>query len=264
MSQLFNARRFRLLFVKTLLERPVQTFGVAALLLILAFMLYVVAKSLSGFNAAQNLTFIWGLTGGSFFLASFVFGYFNSNAIGSSFLTLPASYFEKWLCGILIAGVLYPVVFLLFYRLIDTGFVAAYHHSLDPASPFYRQQYESVFTFNMNGFLAWKVYPMFFALTGSMFIGALYFNKAALIKTAVAVCVVCLGTVGINWLIADFFFNNVNGLVPFDRIILAVGKEEGTVSLPSGVQSFFFYSICYVLPAILWLLALARLKEKEF
>lgn len=264
MSQLFNAKRFGLLFKKTLLERPIQTFGITGLLLTLALMLYVIAKSLSGFGAAQNLTFIWGLEGGSFFLASFVFGYFSSNAIGSSYLTLPASYFEKWLCGVLIAGVLYPAIFLVFYHLMDIGFVASYHNGLDPASPFYKQQYESVYAFNMNGFLAWKVYPMFFFFTGTMFVGALYFNKAALIKTAIVVCVVCLGTVGVNWLMASLFFNNVNGMVPFDRISLAVGKDEATVGLPSGIQNIFYYSICYIIPAILWLLPLSRLKEKEF
>src|SRR3954470_1824611 len=142
MNNTFNIKRFSLLFKKTIVERPVQTIGVTVLLLLLSFILYVAAKKLSGFGAAQNLTFIWGLSGGGFFLASFVFGYFSTNASGSSYLTLPASYFEKWLCGILIAGVLYPFIFLLFYHLVDVSFVASYHNSLDPASPFYKQEYE--------------------------------------------------------------------------------------------------------------------------
>src|ERR1700693_5493341 len=123
MNNTFNAKRFGRLAKKTLLERPVQMFGFTALLLALVLILYVVAKTLSGFSAAQNLTFIWGLPGGSFFLASFVFGYFSSNAGGSSFLTLPASQFEKWLTGVLIAGILYPLIFLIFYRVIDSSFV---------------------------------------------------------------------------------------------------------------------------------------------
>ncbi|MEP6682193.1 MAG: hypothetical protein ABJA35_02995, partial [Parafilimonas sp.] len=142
MSNTFNAKRFWRLFKKTLLERPIQMFGLTALLLTLVLILYVVAKQLSGFGAAQNLSFIWGLPGGSFILASFVFGYFSSNASGSSFLTLPASHFEKWLSGVLIVGILYPVIFLLFYHLIDVSFVTLYHNSLDTSSPFYKEQYE--------------------------------------------------------------------------------------------------------------------------
>src|SRR3954467_10100626 len=140
MNNTFNIKRFGFLFKKTVLERPIQTVGVMGLLLVLSLILYTVVKKLVGFNAAQNLTFIWGLSGGGFFLASFVFGYFSTNASGSSYLTLPASYFEKWLCGILIAGVLYPLVFLVFYHLMDMAFVAAYHNSLDPTSVFYKQQ----------------------------------------------------------------------------------------------------------------------------
>src|ERR1700759_4563749 len=108
MNDIFNIKRFALLFKKTIAERPVQNVGVTGLLLVLSFILYVVAKKLAGFGPAQNLTFIWGLAGGGFFLASFVFGYFGTNASGSSYLTLPVSFLEKWLCSILIAGIFYP------------------------------------------------------------------------------------------------------------------------------------------------------------
>ena len=66
-----------------------------------------------------------------------------------------------------------PAIFLLFYHLLDIGFVAAYHNSLDPNSLFYKQQYESVYTFDLNGRIAWKVYAMFLLLTGAMLTGAL-------------------------------------------------------------------------------------------
>lgn len=264
MNNTFNLKRFGLLFKKTLLERPVQTFGVTALLLALVLMLYVIAKSLAGFNAAQNLAFIWGLPGGSFFLASFVFGYFNSNASGTSYLTLPASYFEKWLCGILIAGILYPLIFLLFYRGMDSGFVALYHNSLDPASPFYKQMYEGVYAFDINGIIAWKVYAMFFFLTGAMLIGALYFNKTAFIKTAIVICILCITAFGLNWLLAKFFFGAINDAWPFDHVAIPVGKEEGSIILPAATQRIFYYSLWYIMPAILWLLSLVRLREKEF
>jgi hypothetical protein len=97
MSNTFSTQRFALLFKKTIVERPVQTIGVTVLLLVLSLILYVATKELADFDAAQNLTFIWGFAGGSFFLASFAFGYFSTNASGTSYLTLPVSYFEKWL-----------------------------------------------------------------------------------------------------------------------------------------------------------------------
>src|SRR5580693_6161311 len=102
MNNLFNAKRFWFLFKKTLLERPVQLFGFTALILAIVLIIYAVCKSQIGFIAAQNFSFIWGLAGGGCFLSSFIYSYFSSNASGSSFLTLPASSFEKWLCGVLI------------------------------------------------------------------------------------------------------------------------------------------------------------------
>jgi len=264
MNNTFNIKRFGLLFKKTILEKPIQTIGVTGLLLILSLILYTVAKRLSGFNAAQNLTFIWGLSGGGFFLASLVFGYFSTNASGSSYLTLPASYFEKWLCGILIAGVLYPFIFLIFYHFFDVGFVTLYHNSLDPSSPFYKQEYEAVDTFNLNSILAWKVYVMFFFLTGAMFIGAFYFDKIAFIKTGILICIFCIGIYGLNWFIAKMFFGNINDAGVFNHVTVPVGKEEGSIILPSNIQNIYYYSIWYVLPFILWLLSLTRLKEKEF
>lgn len=264
MNNTFSLKRFGFLFKKVILERPMQIIGVMVLLLILSLILYAVAKRLAGFNAAQNLTFIWGLSGGGFLLASFVFGYFSTNASGASYLTLPASYFEKWLCGILIVGVIYPFIFLLFYHLVDISFVASYHNSIDPSSPFYKEQYDAVDSFDINSIIAWKVYVMFFFLTGSMFIGSFYFNKIAFIKTGILICIFCISIYGLNWLIAKMFFGNINDAGVFNHVTIPVGNEEGSIILPSNIQNIFYYSIWYVLPAILWLLSLTRLKEKEF
>lgn len=266
MNNTFNIKRFGLLLKKTIAERPVQTIGVTVLLLLLSFILYVLAKKFSGFGAAQSLTFIWGLSGGGFFLASFVFGYFSNNASGSSYLTLPASYFEKWLCGILIVGVLYPLIFLIFYHLMDVAFVAAYHNSLDPTSIFYKQQYDSVFVFDENGIIAWKVYSLFLTLSGAMLTSALYFNKIPFIKTGITICIIFFLIFGLNWLIAVFLFNNVslNDAGPYDHVTIAVGRAAGTLILPSNLENFFHYSIAFVIPAIFWILPLSRLKEKEF
>jgi hypothetical protein len=77
MNDTFSLKRFGLLLKKTIIERPTQTIGVTVLLLILSLTLYIFAKNIFGFHTAQNLTFVWGLTGGGLFLASFVFNYFN-------------------------------------------------------------------------------------------------------------------------------------------------------------------------------------------
>jgi hypothetical protein len=264
MNNTFNAKRFRLLVIKTLLEKPAQMFGFTGMLLALVLILYVVVKTLSGFDMAQRISFFVGLAGGSFFLASFVFGYFSSNASGSSFLTLPASHFEKWLCGVLISGILYPLLFLLFFRMIDSSFVALYHNSLDTASPFYKQQYESVYLFDLNGIIAGNVYIMFFIYTGAMLTGSLYFNKLAIIRVALVLCALFITIFGLNWLMAIGLFGTINDAAPFNHVTIPAGKEEGSIGLPSGIANIFKYSLFYFIPAIIWLLSFTRLREKEF
>jgi hypothetical protein len=264
MNDLFSAKRFVWFFKKTIAERPLQTAGAVGVLLVLSFITYVVAKKFMDFAPAQNLTFMWGLTGGGFFLSSFVFGYFGSNASGSSYLTLPVSFFEKWLCAILIAGILYPFIFLLFYHLMDAAFVAAFHRGLDPNSIFYKREYESVYTFNLTGLLARKVYSLFLLLAGCMLTGSLYFNKIPFIKTGIAICAAIFIIFGTNWLLAIALFNNVAGVGPYDHVEIFVGKDTAALILPARVERFFYIGVEYAMPGVLWFLPLLRLREKEF
>ena len=257
-------KRFGLLLNKTFRERPMQIFVFPGLMLTLVLILYVLIKALSGFDMAQRISFFVGLVGGSFFLASFVFGYFSSNASGSSFLSLPASHFEKWLCGVLIAGIFYPVVFLIFYYGIDTGFVALYHNNLDPASPFYKQAYESVYRFDLDGVVARNVYILFFIYTGAMLLGSLYFNKVSVIKTAVALCIICLVIFGTNWLFATMLFGNIEEASPFHGVALLAGNDVGSIELPADIAEICKYVFFYVMPATFWILSFTHLREKEF
>jgi hypothetical protein len=264
MNNTFNAKRFGLLFKKILLERPMQMFGFTGLILAIVLILYAVVKSFGGFGSAQNISFIWGLAGGGCFLASFIFAYFSSAASGSSYLTLPASHFEKWLCGILIAGILYPLIFMLFYRAMDASFVTLYHNSLDPGSPFYKQQYESVYLFPFDGTVAEKVYPVFLFLSGAMLLGSLYFNKVSFIKVAITICVLFIGGFALNWFLGMLFLGNITDAVQFHHVTIPVKKGEGSVESPKAAATIYFYSILYVIPLLLWATAYIRLREKEF
>jgi hypothetical protein len=264
MNDIFSVKRFGLLLKKTLFERPIQFFGYTGLMLLFIFIVYAFVKSQIGFQPAQNLSFIWGLAGGGCFLASFVFSHFSSNASGSSFLTLPASTFEKWLCGAVIAGVLYPLVFLIFFRIMDISFVAIYHNHLDPGSPSYKTQYNSVYIFPLNGLVAGRVFPMFVFLAGAMMVGSLYFNKVSFIKVAIAICLVMVTGFSLNWAIARIFFGNINDAGPFNHVTIPVGKEEGFLELPKTMANIYFYFFVYIIPAVLWLISYIRLREKEF
>ncbi len=264
MNNTFNIKRFAWLFKKTLLERPVQLLGLTGLTLVVVLLFYAICKNLIGFEEAQNASFIFGFVGGGSFLAAFVFNYFSSNASGSSYLTLPASSFEKWLCGVLISGVIFTLMFLVFYRIMDTTFVEIYHKSLDPKGPFYKEMYSSVNIFPYNGFVASKAFMMFVNFTTAMLVGALYFNKAAFIKVALIVCGLFIAGTFLNGLMAKAVFDNVNRALPYYGVFIQVGKEFGKIVLPSYASKVVDICILYIVPAVLLVTAYLRLREKEF
>ena len=264
MNNTFSMPRFAQLLKKTLLERPMQLLGLSALALTVVFFTYALVKSLVGFVEAQDLSFILGLIGGGCFLASFVFNYFSSNAMGTSFLTLPASHFEKWLCAVFISGVLYVLVFLLFFRFIDIIFVGIYHRGLDPQGPFYKQLYEQVQLFPYDGFAANKASTMFVNFAGAMLVGCLYFNKAGLIKVGLLIAAVWFGAYLVNLVIARAMINNVQNAMPYFFVWIKMDTGEGRIELPAKMMQIVKILIQYIIPASLWLLAFLRLKEKEF
>jgi len=149
-------------------------------------------------------------------------------------------------------------------RYFNSRFVAIFHNSLDPASPFYKEQFESVYIFDFNGFVAWRVYPQFFLLTGAAFVGSLYFNKIPFIKVAMVISILVIAIVGLNLLLAKMIFGNIADAGPFNHVTIPVGKEEASIELPEQVGKIFYYCLSFVLPVILWLLTFTRLREKEF
>lgn len=264
MNNTFNIKRFSWLFKKTLLERPAQLIGLVILCMAFSLLIYAFAKFTNGFEAAQFATFMTGLIGGGCFLASLVYGYFGSNASGSSFLTLPASQFEKWLCGFIITGVIYTFIFLLFFRFIDSIFISIYHNSLNLKDPFYKEKYEAVQLFSFDSYIAGRTYMMFANFAGAMLVGSLYFNKAPFIKVALVLCGLCFALFLINLLVANIFFNDVEGAFPYFMVVLDFEKDRARLELDPNILAVINIIFLYFTPAILAVLAYLRLREKEF
>jgi hypothetical protein len=105
MNNTFNLKRFTWIFRKTILERPVQILGIIILNFILVLLLYSFMREIIGWDATQNLTFLWGL-----FLADVIYlpQYlitFQQMPMAhhiSRFRVLP---WKKWYVPSLIAGV---------------------------------------------------------------------------------------------------------------------------------------------------------------
>lgn len=280
MNDIFSSRRFFYLFKKTVLERPVQIFGIVALNFIVVLLMYAFLRNIIGWEETQNLTFIWGLVFGGCYLSAAVFSYFSSNASGSSYLTLPASHLEKWLCGILITWVLYVIVFLLYFRAVDSIFVSYYHGQLNPLEVDYQKKVEGVQLLGYQSRIVKLGFLIFANLTAAMFAGSLYFNKISFVKTGLVICGIVVFFYGFNLVIAKLIFSNVQDAFPFSHISIALPSgvnvdnamtlavrpktTEGNISLPSPYSDMYRATMRYVITSILCVTAFIRLKEKEF
>ena len=266
MNDIFEFKRFGLLFKKTILERYVQFTGLTGLAFAATLIIYsAVLFFTDGMarNLAQNLSFVYGIIGGGCFLAAVVFGYFSTNASGAAYLTLPVSAFEKWCCGILIIGVIFPTLFLAFYRVIDTCFIMVYHNGLNKNDPRYKDMYNAVQVYAFNNNFAKESIMIYANFVSAMMLGSLYFNKASAIKTALVYCCV-LGLLYIlNLTVAKMLFHNVDGAFPFSGVFIKVGNDVGLLGLPDAIANLVQLAIQFIIPGILFLTVFIRLREKE-
>ena len=261
MNETFSLRRFRLVFIKTIIERPTQIVGTFVLSFSVVLLIYFLLKNIANFEIAQLFSFSIGLIGGGCFLASQVFGYFSDGASSASYLTLPASGLEKWLCCILIVGVIYPGCFLLFFRGIDTLFVHLYHIGLNKQDPRYTFQYNSVYTFTFYD--GWPLIVFFLNAVCAMLVGSLYFNKISFIKVALVICGLYFFTFLLNYLINSMLFTDMVHTYPFHNVDIKANNEFGVVSIPETIDRAFDFIIVYILPPILLFISYIRLTEKE-
>jgi hypothetical protein len=263
MNDTFNLHRFSLLFKKTILERPMQLLGLIALMLTITLAIFSISVYFGSWNGGHAQAFIWGYVGGGIILASVIFSYFNTNASGSAYLVLPASAFEKWLCGVLIAGVLFTCLFLAFYRLMDICFVTFYHSSLDKNTPHYQELYEMSQVYDFGGRIPKSGYTMFLNFAGAMLLGSLYFNRANLVKTALLVAGFLAGMLFLNYGIAKMLIPHLSSASPFSDAGLKFGNDYRMLWMPESGKKAIDILLQYLIPAILWITAYIRLREKE-
>jgi len=164
----------------------------------------------------------------------------------------------------LITGVGYLALFLLYFRLMDIGFVFIYRRNLDPNGPYYQELYTAVRILAFDQFIAQKGLMMFFNFTGIMLVGSLFHNKSPFIKVALIACSFCLGAFLLNLVIGQIMIGNVQTAFPFYLVWIMVGTERARLELPPGTLKIINYIFQYAVPVILWSLAYLRLKEKEF
>ncbi len=270
MNNIFNLRRFGLLFKKTLFEHPLQTFGVLCIALVATFLFYHPYKCDSnsiqiGDNTPFIMTILF-LSGSS--LVFFQFSQFSDNAKGYNYLLLPSSYFEKWFSGLIMTCVLFLGIYLVFFRLIDSYCVNTFHNALlaneKTHSPQIAQIYlrrVQILRYDSPDFK--NIFSLFFIITGATAVGSLYFNKNAFVKIFLTLIGLIWAFIFLNSFIPEYFFKGIHIRTHPYLIGRVIIENGGTITLKNEYINLIEILFFYCLPIVLWLIALIRFREKE-
>jgi hypothetical protein len=267
MNDIFNFNRFGLLFKKIFLEQGLQLLGAMAVAIVLTLLFYhpYNAKLLDtypDYDIAPSIFVLSGIT-----LTYFVFGHFADNAKGYNYLLLPASFFEKWLCGLLITGVLFFTIYLIFFRIWDSHCVDTFHKELLAEAPKYnpdmvKNYLEQVQILRFDSPFFKRVFALFFMLAGGTAVASLYFNKNAFIKIPLSILGIMSAYIFLHRMVLASFFKTIE-IDDRPSLELVSFVNGGHIFLPKVYLNVIDLVFYYGLPVILWLIALIRLREKE-
>jgi hypothetical protein len=267
MNNTFELKRFGLVFKKLLFERSLWLLGYFILVVLLTWYVYAVARGDThiGHIVHQSESFSIGLIVGGILFTNSAFNYFSNQNEGYAYLLLPASFFEKWLSSLLLLS-LFVVCFLLFFRTLDTIYMANFRAQmlLKNYNPYdFKRLYDSAkaMPFRGNGIIF--TYTFFLIITGITALSTLYFNKAAIPRALLLFFGFTVAFYFFNAKIADVIFGTQTRIHLPQMLSISLNKTHEVVALPPpyfAILSVIFY---YFLPAIFWLIALVRMREKE-
>ena len=263
MNDTFNLARFGRLLKKTLVERNLLISGNFIMAMLVTWLFYNTNETVgTEWIYSQRDAFGLGIFLSGGFLPIIIFANFSRVEKGYDYLTLPTSHFEKWLCGFVIVAVS-TLLYLVYFRILDASYVANYHKNLNPTSQSYKQDfgYAHVMPFDIHFILF--IYKVYFSLTGFIAIAAFYFNTHTVIKGALSFIGICIAGESLNNIIGKSVFNfHQIDAHPFYSAIDHANNHYAI--MPENwlqiINPFFLIG----LPVILWLVALIRLREKEF
>jgi hypothetical protein len=258
MNNTFNIKRFTLLFKKHTIEHA-KTYLLSVI--VLMGLIFIAL----GFNSytnrglldkdAQMLTFMFILLAGGSIFTSMGFIDLGDKKKAIPFLTLPASHFEKYLVSWLYSYVIFQLIFIAAFYVVDITVIRLGTEPIDE-----RDQLFNIFSPDDRYSTIFLLYAF---LNGLALWGAVFFEKMHFIKTAV-VFFICL-TVMIalnNHLLHLFAGKDLEGQVPFQGAGVNDQVHFWRIYPDKSITQIGVYIIA-LMAGLLWISAYFRLKEKE-
>lgn len=258
MNQFFNQKRFAQLVLKHWADNR-KRYSLALLAYVgLLFSWLLVGLIVEGIPSKSGIpddiqyaTFFISLFAIGTFYASQYFSDLGSREKGSHFLLVPASGFEKFLCSLFFTVILFPLLIIGAFYLVDVLMVAVSNSFLANSS-LGKSSVVNVFTvdfirFNPNQ--AVKLFLFFFSVESLFLLGSVYFRKYNFIKTIITGFVVFLLLFLLAYVISEYVLPGMEAEAVFSRM------EKW---IPTFIQV-----LAYAIAPLAWVVTYFVLKAKQ-
>lgn len=259
MSQTFKFQRFKKLIVKYTVENY-RKFVMSILVISgIAAALYMFT-ALDGGLVSPSFRFgvcsIFFLLGGSIFTSS-IFSDFTDKTKAVSSLTLPASHFEKFLVGWAYSYIIYMLLFVICFGLIDYIFVQLFARA--PKINLYDAMPPDGFT---------VIFLLYTVLHGIVLFGSAYFKNLHFVKTATCLFVLLI-------FLCFFSYGTLTLLIPeadiqftppllVNRASFRTGEYSySSVRLAASITEILIGAMVTFVTAALWSASFFQIKEKQ-
>lgn len=269
MNQFFSFSRFRLLALKHWADnRRRYLLSLLALVGLLAgwFALVMIGNEKGnpmGTEVQKTAYFFLLFVAGAFY-ASQYFRDLGSKAKGSNFLLVPASTYEKLLCALLFAVLLFFVAFTAAFYLVDFIMVQI-------ANSYWDEGKASVINIMDTSVLQFREAPairavsLFLLVQSAFLLGSVYFERYSFIRTVISGFVVGFILFTLIYFLYDRFTpwgDFPEGFFVSSGVDLQ-GIEERPVNAPAWIGGVYRFLLAYALAPFFWLVTYYRLKEKQ-
>jgi hypothetical protein len=255
MNNMFNAKRFGLLFIKQLTEHyKTYLMGLTVLLGVMlvggSFLVYLIPAPIDLGMQTVLFSSIYFLAGTIFTSTIFTDVSDKKKAIG--YLTLPASHFEKLIIGWLFSYLIFSLIYAGCFYLILMLLLSLKH---------WPNQHTEVF--NIFAQPAPLLFLAFTLLHSIAFWGAVFFEKLHFIKTAFCFFIaIVLLTLLNTWFIETLIGREVRPATPFSNIVFFENNRNVFVGTMHQNDPLIMY-VLIIVALVFWVAAYYRLKEKQ-
>jgi hypothetical protein len=233
MNQFFDLKRFSLLVLKHWADNKKRyTLSLLAYVGLLTtwFLFGLIVEGIPDGHGlpedVQIATFFFSLFAVGTFYASQYFGDLGSRHKGSHFLLVPGSSFEKLLCSLFFTVILFPLLLIGCFYLVDVIMVAIANSFSGNSTNDGKSTVANIFKVELirfNPTQAIYLLPFFFSVQSLFLLGSVYFKKYNFIKTIITGFVIFLTLFLITYVVFehvlpekedDYYFQKIEKWFP--------------------------------------------------